>query len=714
MKKVSVIIPVYNIEKYIGRCVESLFNQTLSDMEFIFVNDCTSDRSMEILQSIIDKYPQHRDNIKILQHENNMGLAATRTSGVMAASGEYIIHCDSDDWLEPNACSEMYITAKESNADIVWCDFYLYHNGENQYVNEKVENNNVAVLKAMLSTRIWWSLCTKIYNREFYLSHLDANSVHRNGGEDMLNMKLFYWAKNVKHIPHAYYHYDISNQFSMTNRLDKKKIQSYIDAVRDVEEFFKEKPDYDIYAVEINHLKAWLKYLFLYGFTTRKDLRRWCDLFRECNPYMYRQPNTSTVQRFIACMTLWHLFIIVIWRNKYVAYVHRRKNTVRHDDKEVPQRFGEVPESLGEVPERFGEVPESFGEVPESLGEVPERFGEVPENLGEVNFPKISVIIPVYNVEKYIGRCVESLFNQTLDDIEYIFVNDATPDGSMDILQSIIERYPQRKAFVKIFNNASNRKLYQTRQVGLAAATGVYVMHVDSDDWLELDACEKMYAKAKETNADIVWCDFYNNNTDGNFITKQREPEIPFEIIHLMLATRMRWNVWAKLVRRSLYDNSDMAMNADCTNFGEDMVTIKLFYYAKRVVYVPEALYHYDISGENSITKQILPLNKIYECLNSVINIDNFFSKKAEHKLFEEDIMIMKLSFKSRFLVSNTNRHIIRELSALFPETNDYILSVKNYSSKLKLINFLAKYHGTYAIIIINFVIRTFRKLKHS
>lgn len=99
MPKVSVIIPVYGVEKYIERCVRSLFEQTLDDIEYIFVDDCCLDRSIEILDNVIKEYPNRRTDIKIVHHKENKGLAQARQSGIKVATGEYFVHCDSDDWV---------------------------------------------------------------------------------------------------------------------------------------------------------------------------------------------------------------------------------------------------------------------------------------------------------------------------------------------------------------------------------------------------------------------------------------------------------------------------------------------------------------------------------------------------------------------------------------------------------------------------------------
>lgn len=124
VKKVSIIIPIYGVELFIERCAISLFEQTLDDIEYIFVDDCTMDKSVQILQGIIAKYPQRKDNVFIIRHERNKGLASARKTGLKFVHGEYVAHCDSDDWVERNMYEYLYQEAISANADIVWCDYY--------------------------------------------------------------------------------------------------------------------------------------------------------------------------------------------------------------------------------------------------------------------------------------------------------------------------------------------------------------------------------------------------------------------------------------------------------------------------------------------------------------------------------------------------------------------------------------------------------------
>ena len=127
MPKVSVVVPIYGVEKYIERCVRSLFSQTLDDIEFVFIDDCTIDNSMLILENLIIEFEEHIDNMhwSIVRYKmpRNSGLPSVRKRGIELATGDYILHCDSDDWMDSNMVSDMWNLANDRNLDVVICGF---------------------------------------------------------------------------------------------------------------------------------------------------------------------------------------------------------------------------------------------------------------------------------------------------------------------------------------------------------------------------------------------------------------------------------------------------------------------------------------------------------------------------------------------------------------------------------------------------------------
>lgn len=207
--KVSVCIPVYGVEKYIERCARSLFEQTMKeDIEFIFVNDCTKDKSIEILEQVLNKYPERKNQVKIIHHQKNSGLAAARQTGVEHAVGEYIIHCDSDDWVEKDMYETMYIKAKNDNADIVFCGVdSCFANGKKITKKFSCLGSPYELLERICVDHRYASLWNKLYRRRV-LPVIQYCGKHLVIQEDfIMNYYALQNSKIISWIDDPFYHY---------------------------------------------------------------------------------------------------------------------------------------------------------------------------------------------------------------------------------------------------------------------------------------------------------------------------------------------------------------------------------------------------------------------------------------------------------------------------------------------------------------------------
>ena len=298
---------------------------------------------------------------------------------------------------------------------------------------------------------------------------------------------------------------------------------------------------------------------------------------------------------------------------------------------------------------------------------------------------KISVIVPVYGVEKFVEHCAVSLMEQTLDGVECIFVDDCTPDNSIDIIRDVISRYPDRDA--RIVSHSENRGLPAARNTGLGLATGKYVFHCDGDDWIEPNMLEKMYAVAENANADIVYCDFYlsyekNERYMSNPCLESRE-----ELLRQgFLSGAMKYNVWNKLVRRSLYTDNGILF-PDGHSMGEDMTMIRLAACAERVKYLPEALYHY-VQTNSSAFSKTQSLKQLDDIQYNVDATVSFLREKYGDNI-EDDIRNFKLSIKFPFLITD-NREQYKLWEEWYPEANSNVLSNRMLSLRAKMLQWMA------------------------
>ena len=164
----------------------------------------------------------------------------------------------------------------------------------------------------------------------------------------------------------------------------------------------------------------------------------------------------------------------------------------------------------------------------------------------------VSVLVPIYNVEKYIGKCLDTLFKQTYQNLEYIFVDDCSTDSSIDILEKTIQKFPSRKDKVKLIRHAVNKGLSSARNTALMHSTGKYIIHLDSDDYFELTMIEDMVLQANNNNADMVICDFMLEYPNKSFIQKHNFSCDKNEYISLLLCRQTIVSIVSRLIRREV------------------------------------------------------------------------------------------------------------------------------------------------------------------
>lgn len=238
---VSVLVPIYNVEKYIERCARSIFEQAYENLEIIFVNDCTPDNSVGVLRKVLAEYPNRIAQTQIINHEKNLGLAGARLTGLKTSTGKYIQNIDSDDYIDKNMISEMVALAEQEKADITICDFmYVYTNKkEHIYVNPPLDP--LSCLECVLVGIVHSSVCNKLIRRDLFIN----NRIHQFVGLDLREdfsvlYKLLYYCKRIAYLPKAYYYYR-QNASSMVNNYNEKSGKSGLLLIDDLSHFIEKE-----------------------------------------------------------------------------------------------------------------------------------------------------------------------------------------------------------------------------------------------------------------------------------------------------------------------------------------------------------------------------------------------------------------------------------------------------------------------------------------
>lgn len=249
--KVSVIVPVYNVEKYLDKCLDSLGRQTLKDIEIIVVNDESPDNS----QKIIDKYSKKYSTIHGYKKKNG-GVSDARNFGIKEAKGEYIAFVDGDDYVSIDMYEKMYEKAKAGNFDVVVCDLnYVYEDGSTKRVSSKIENDTMNIKKTYVN--MYPCVWNKIYKRGLFSKKVEFKKGVWFEDVDFL-YKIFPYIKNIGVVKEPFNQY-VQRSGSITKTFDKR-LYNYVDNFNDLIVFYKDRGIYDEYKKELEY--CYVRYLY--------------------------------------------------------------------------------------------------------------------------------------------------------------------------------------------------------------------------------------------------------------------------------------------------------------------------------------------------------------------------------------------------------------------------------------------------------------------
>lgn len=297
--------------------------------------------------------------------------------------------------------------------------------------------------------------------------------------------------------------------------------------------------------------------------------------------------------------------------------------------------------------------------------------------------PKVSVIITIFNREKYIEDCVRSLFDQTLREIEYIFVDDASTDSSIDILRLIVSEYPEREMLTKIISLEKNGGVSNARRIGMENVTGEYVIHADSDDWVDNDMYECLYTKAKETGADIIGCNLCHEYPNKKTTFKQKYKDSIDENIGSLIRGDIHPSLCTSLTSMRLISENNICF-PEGLNMGEDLFyNLQLYLCANKIVGIDFAPYHYRHTNDSS------SFHHTRHTIDSGImigrQIENLMRKVNRYDEFANDIEYRKFSLKLSLVNQFDNIEDYHYWLGVFPETHKHIWQFKQLDWKLRL-----------------------------
>ncbi|MDO5137903.1 MAG: glycosyltransferase family 2 protein [Oscillospiraceae bacterium] len=467
---ISVIVPVYNAESSLHRCIDSILTQTYMDFELLLVDDGSTDSSA----SICDQYAARDERVRVFHRENG-GVSDARNCGLDNARGDYLCFVDSDDYVGQQYLNILLDMLLKNEADFSVVSMREVFSLDTVFTeSEDVRtflSSKEAFQEMLTGRKFGVSSWGKLYKKEIFDHIRFPQGVLY---DDFYTLP--YVVKNCRccvystAIQYYYYH----RQDSLTHSISIDSIRMWENGVRKLLNYTKNQyPDSIAYA-EANFLinVFWividrLFYSRDYSKTAHRIRNKYSGLFQKA----WRLPML-TKKEIIKC-TLF-MFNIWLYRQVRIGYASNTDSGKRLLLKE---------EHIYDEKNRDNSVPDS-------------------ENWQKAK-PLISVIVPVYKVEPYLRQCVDSILKQTYRNIEIILVDDGSPDQC----PNICDEYANRDTRVKIIHK-KNGGLSDARNAGLEIAEGDYISFIDSDDWIEETMLEELLQAALKYKAEISCCSF--------------------------------------------------------------------------------------------------------------------------------------------------------------------------------------------------------------
>lgn len=570
MVKVSVIMPVYNCEEYLNDSIESILNQTFDNLELICVDDGSDDNSLNILKS----YEKHDSRVKVYSL-NHKGGGNARNFALEQISGEYLYFMDADDILYPNAFERFlpicetknldFLIFKAKNYDVVndvtfEKDFYSMPSISGR-VKDKVFNfRDVSDLIFDINVTPW----SKFYNAEFVIQ---SGAQFKNNSK--FNDNQFFWdiifqAERIYFLDEFFYTRTVRPD-SLIGSRGKNHCDS-IEVNNDVIDLFKKHGQFENFKIKLLNRKIGM-YMKRYD----EIIDEYKELFFS---KMKQDFKTNFGSDFKSCL----------WRPSKFVYDSVLISKNHEEFKKLSEYYFILNLNDCSVDEKMELTKTWFDTLDKNQKmfaftyikkNLPKKYREL---FREVIF-RVSVVIPVYNVEDYLDDAFNSIFNQTLgfENIQVIFVDDASTDSSPKIIEKYSSKY---KNVISIFLDENSGYAGLPRNIGMKYANADYLMFLDPDDIFTEDACEILYNQIKSDSLDMV-CGVHSDGEKvpewiwRNLLSDYQKPvnesvkkaeeilkdpdfELKINGIDEYPSVISAANIWNKIFTKSLIDDNDI------------------------------------------------------------------------------------------------------------------------------------------------------------
>ena len=572
--KVSVVIPVYNGERYIRQCLDSVCGQTLQEIQIICVNDGSTDGTADILR----EYESRDDRITVVDKEHT-NAGESRNAGMKLAEGEYISFLDADDFFEPDMLESAYAAIQDAAAQI--CAFRC-----DQFDNQTKQFHECP-----------WTLKLEMMPEQRSFSSHDC-------ADNIFTMtSCTAWDKLYR------------RSFVLENKIEFQSVPSCNDMLFTFSAYVNADKittlDRILVHQRVNHAKTLsrdIEYLWHNFYDALFALKNYLIDHR-----IYEEYKRSFVNWAID-FSIWNMY----------NYRRHFRDLIRQS---LKRRFFDDLDITSSPQELFSNQ-DLYNEMRQIMSEKKERDKNIT--------PKVSIIIPTYNVEQYLRVCLDSAVNQTLEDIEIIIVNDGSTDNSLEI----IKEYAAEDDRIVVIDK-ENGGYGMAMNCGMDRARGEYIGIIEPDDFVDVNMFGDLYNIAAENDLDFIKADFnrfehdgygnlvlmYNkiayNDVNYNLIIKPADAISSFNYI---------MNTWSGIYKRSFIEENSIRHNeTPGASFQDNGFWFQTMMYAKRAMFYNHAYYMNRRDNPNSSvmsSEKVYCMNREYEYIRDLVLNSDLDQKK--------------------------------------------------------------------------------------
>lgn len=511
-KLISIIIPCYNIENYIEKCIESIENQTYKDIEIIAVDDCSKDGTIVKLKELQERY----SNLQVYQNDKNRGAAYSRNFAMKKAKGEYIGFVDSDDYITDDYYEKLMETAEKEKADLVATDIEIvYENNSNAPILSRACLGEVTKFN-LVNNGLAASPCNKIIKKELIEKY---PFLEGKINEDVASiLPAIVKAKKVAYVQGIKYFYVQRNNSVQNEEVTTKRLEMF-DSINTCFERIKDDKDFKKYQSAILYQQVLLLYMVI--IPKQKDYEKRQELL---DIFMEKQEKYN------------------LYKNKHIKHFikeqpKKERRFYKDMAKCLKRKETTIANEIIENKDKMDKTKEKIKDVIRKLTKrtVIRRYIEVKDleklakkqSIKQQGDIKISVVIPNYNYENFLLPRIYSILNQTEKIHELIILDDYSKDNSRKLIDEIVEKIAPYIKVQKVYNQENSGCAFKQWKKGFALATGDYVWIAEADDCCDKTLLKNIIKPIKQDkNIYISYADTAFINAWDKIILPTIKPEI--------------------------------------------------------------------------------------------------------------------------------------------------------------------------------------------